>query len=97
MRRSPLLEERFVLPEKFKIVNSLLSGTAMFGVGWGLSGYCAGPALVSLVTGNPSVIVFVISMIVGQKQTQSLVDRIADTIETDIRLAPKRNPPTSDW
>jgi len=54
-----------VLPEKFKIVNSLLSGTAMFGVGWGLSGYCPGPALVSLVTGNPSVIVFVISMIVG--------------------------------
>ena len=86
-----------MLPEKFTIDNSLLSGAAIFGVGWGLSGYCPGPALVSLVTGNPSVIVFVISMIVGQKQTQSLVDRIADTIETDIRLAPKRNPPTSDW
>jgi len=65
MRRSPLLEERFVLPEKFTIDNSLLSGAAIFGVGWGLSGYCPGPALVSLVTGNPSVIVFVISMIVG--------------------------------
>jgi uncharacterized membrane protein YedE/YeeE len=64
-RRSPILGENFMLPEKSTIDSRLLSGAALFGVGWGLSGYCPGSALVSLVTGNPSVIVFVMSMIAG--------------------------------
>jgi uncharacterized membrane protein YedE/YeeE len=64
-RRSPILGENFMLPEKSAIDSRLLSGAVLFGVGWGLSGYCPGPALVSLVTGNPSVIVFVLSMFVG--------------------------------
>ena len=57
--------ENFMLPEKSTIDRRLVSGAALFGVGWGLSGYCPGPALVSLVTGNPSLIVFVLSMLAG--------------------------------
>ena len=64
-RRAPILEEHFLLPEKSTIDSRLVSGAALFGVGWGLSGYCPGPALVSLVTGNPSLIVFVLSMLAG--------------------------------
>jgi uncharacterized protein len=43
----------------------LVAGAALFGVGWGLSGYCPGPAIVSLATGATSVLVFVGAMIVG--------------------------------
>ena len=42
-----------------------LGGAAVFGLGWGLSGYCPGPALVSLVTGSPPVLVFVAFMAAG--------------------------------
>jgi len=64
-RPSPVLEERFALPDKAAIDRSLLAGAALFGVGWGLSGYCPGPALVSLVTFKPSVLVFVACLLAG--------------------------------
>ena len=65
-RHTPLLAEKFVVPDNNKRIDAkLLSGAALFGVGWGLSGYCPGPALVSIVTGNLSVIVFFISMLIG--------------------------------
>lgn len=64
-RPKPLLEERFVLPEKAGIDTCLLAGASLFGVGWGLSGYCPGPALVSLVSGQWSVWVFVVAMLAG--------------------------------
>jgi uncharacterized protein len=44
---------------------TLLGGSALFGVGWGLAGYCPGPALVSLATGGVNVIVFVLAMLLG--------------------------------
>ena len=40
-------------------------GSAIFGVGWGLAGYCPGPALVSVVSGQGSVLVFVLAMMAG--------------------------------
>jgi uncharacterized membrane protein YedE/YeeE len=40
-------------------------GSAIFGIGWGLAGYCPGPALVSLVSGQGAVVVFVMAMVVG--------------------------------
>jgi hypothetical protein len=40
----------------------LLGGAALFGVGWGLSGYCPGPAIVSIVSAAPATLVFVIAM-----------------------------------
>jgi uncharacterized protein len=64
-RPRPALAERFVLPEKRRIDVALLGGAALFGIGWGLSGYCPGPALVSLVTGSRRVLVFVAFMAAG--------------------------------
>jgi uncharacterized protein len=43
----------------------LVGGAAIFGLGWGLSGYCPGPAVVSIVSGVPGALVFVAAMIAG--------------------------------
>jgi len=64
-RPSPVLEESFALPKNAAIDARLLAGAGLFGIGWGLSGYCPGPALASLVTGNVSVLVFVAAMLAG--------------------------------
>ena len=67
-RPKPLLEERFDLPWRKKIDVPLVLGAALFGAGWGLSGYCPGPALVSLSASLGSSIrplVFVAAMMAG--------------------------------
>lgn len=48
-----------------RVDGSLVVGAALFGVGWGLSGLCPGPALVSLAAGSSQVLVFVAAMIAG--------------------------------
>jgi len=54
------------LPRRDRRVDpALIIGSAMFGVGWGLSGYCPGPAIVSLGSGARSAVVFVAAMIAG--------------------------------
>lgn len=64
-RGAPVLAPSFQLPTRTDIDRRLLLGAAIFGVGWGLAGYCPGPALVSLVTGRASAWIFVGSMLVG--------------------------------
>jgi len=61
----PLWGSAYVLPAATRIDTPLLAGAAIFGVGWGLAGYCPGPAVVSLASGRPSVFVFVLSMAAG--------------------------------
>ena len=43
----------------------LLGGSALFGVGWGTAGFCPGPAIASLWTGSPDVLIFVLAMLAG--------------------------------
>jgi len=64
-RRAALLGDAFALPVRRRIDAELLGGAALFGVGWGLSGYCPGPAVVSLVTFAAPALVFVTCMAVG--------------------------------
>ena len=52
-------------PAANKIDAPLLAGSALFGAGWGLAGFCPGPAIAALVTGSGPVALFVLSMIVG--------------------------------
>ena len=47
------------------IDKSLVGGSALFGLGWGMIGFCPGPAIVALSTGSFPVLVFVVSMILG--------------------------------
>jgi uncharacterized membrane protein YedE/YeeE len=65
LNRKPILEDSHSLPSKFKIDKRLISGAALFGIGWGLVGICPGPGIVNLVTLNFNAIIFIISMIVG--------------------------------
>ncbi|HTJ41517.1 MAG TPA: DUF6691 family protein [Kofleriaceae bacterium] len=57
--------EALHLPTTRYVDGSLLAGAAVFGVGWGLAGYCPGPALVSAAAGALPAIVFVAAMIAG--------------------------------
>ena len=65
-RGRPVLTEKFFLPTKNEIDRPLVWGAAIFGVGWGLGGFCPGPALAGLATGNPDIFLFVAAMIAGQ-------------------------------
>ncbi len=64
-RGRPLLAEIFHLPKRSEIDGKLVAGAAIFGVGWGLGGYCPGPALVSAAAGRTEAIVFVVAMTIG--------------------------------
>ena len=64
-RARPLLADSFSLPTTQTLDMRLVSGAVLFGVGWGLSGYCPGPAVVSLLYGYESTIVFCVAMLAG--------------------------------
>jgi uncharacterized membrane protein YedE/YeeE len=62
---APRLDSRFHLPTKRQLDRRLVIGAAVFGVGWGLAGYCPGPALVALTLGTSEPWLFVAAMIAG--------------------------------
>ncbi len=55
----------FALPTRTDIDRRLVFGAVLFGAGWGLGGYCPGPALTSAASGAPSTLLFVGAMLVG--------------------------------
>jgi uncharacterized protein len=61
----PWFAGQYFRPGKSGIDRPLVAGAAMFGIGWGLVGFCPGPALASLATLSPGVVVFVVAMAVG--------------------------------
>ncbi|HEU4580429.1 MAG TPA: DUF6691 family protein [Polyangiaceae bacterium] len=62
---SPLFADEFAIPKLRHIDAKLVGGSAVFGVGWGLAGYCPGPGIVSLGAGSRDALVFVITMLIG--------------------------------
>jgi uncharacterized protein len=64
-RSAPLFAEQFDWPTMRAVDVRLLSGAAVFGVGWGLVGFCPGPAIAALGFGGGKVALFVIGMVVG--------------------------------
>ena len=61
----PLFADKFVLPDRSDINVRLLGGSALFGIGWGLSGLCPGPAIASLALAPAAVLPFVGTMLAG--------------------------------
>jgi hypothetical protein len=61
----PLWAGAFALPASTSIDAQLVVGAALFGLGWGIAGFCPGPALVDLVAPSTSVVTFVSAMIAG--------------------------------
>lgn len=64
-RTRPVLAPAFPDAAKTRVDGRLLAGAAVFGVGWGLVGYCPGPAFTALATGSPVTGAFVASMLAG--------------------------------
>jgi uncharacterized protein len=64
-RGRPVLAERNLWPTKTRVDYPLVTGAALFGIGWGLVGLCPGPALENLATLSPRVIAFVAAMAAG--------------------------------
>ena len=61
----PIFGSKFYLPTKKDIDLPLILGTAIFGIGWGIAGYCPGPGITALVLGIPNPVLFVIAFILG--------------------------------
>ncbi|NKX44815.1 DUF6691 family protein [Roseicyclus persicicus] len=75
LRGRPIFEGKFMLPTARNLDARLIGGSAVFGVGWGIAGFCPGGALPALGTGRTEVILFVIAMLGGifaAKYLQSL-------------------------
>ena len=73
--KKPLFEENFHLPQHSDIDFPLVAGAAVFGIGWGIAGYCPGPAITALSTLSTESIVFVAAMVVG-----SLLHRLVQRV-----------------
>jgi hypothetical protein len=61
----PTLADSFAVPEAAPIDRRLVAGAVLFGIGWGLVGFCPGPALAALLIGGWPVLVFVAALVTG--------------------------------
>lgn len=84
-RGTPLFATNFEIPTRKDINPPLLSGAALFGVGWALSGYCPGPAVVSLGSGQVQAIVVVVAIAAGM----ALFD-LGPLVPRRLRNVPKK-------
>ena len=64
-RKVSLIGHQFPLPTARDLDAKLIVGSALFGIGWGLGGFCPGPAIVGVATGSTSALLFALAMLVG--------------------------------
>ncbi|MFV1224599.1 hypothetical protein QML00_28705, partial [Klebsiella pneumoniae] len=92
-RGAPALGGRFAGVPQRPIDRELLAGAAVFGIGWGLVGFCPGPAIASLAFARPESLVFVLAMAAGAWLYHTSPARRAPaptSWRTGIRWAPSR-------
>ena len=85
--RSPLFAPKFAMPARGDLDAKLMLGAAIFGVGWGLGGFCPGPALASLASGAPPVFIFVLAMALGM-YVHAWVSEIGATTTSGLAITP---------
>jgi uncharacterized protein len=71
-RTTPLFDTEFHVPSRTDIDAPLVIGAVLFGIGWGMVGFCPGPALAALVSGDTQVWIFFVAMITGMYAEGSL-------------------------
>ena len=64
-REAPIFEGRFQVPTSTVLDSRLIGGSALFGIGWGIAGFCPGAAIPGLGTGRPEVALFLVAVIAG--------------------------------
>lgn len=74
-REKPMFESEFHLPRMNKVDRRVLMGSAIFGLGWGIGGYCPGPAIATLSAGSVEALVFVAGMALGSVLYQRVAAR----------------------
>ncbi|MFT5585451.1 MAG: putative membrane protein YedE/YeeE [Cognaticolwellia sp.] len=75
-RPAPIFDLHFKMPAAKEIDWQLVGGSALFGVGWGLGGFCPGPGVVSLASGGKGALVFVGTMLLGMATFKLWRDRV---------------------
>ncbi len=71
----PVFGSKFYVPTLKEVDRKLLIGAAIFGIGWGIGGYCPGPAIASIPLGMANTFVFLVAMVVGSVIYQVLSPR----------------------
>ncbi|MCO6383802.1 DUF6691 family protein [Oceanicola sp. 502str15] len=85
-RAAPLWAGSFSLPNTRQIDARLIGGSLLFGVGWGIAGFCPGGALPALGTGRVEVIVFVVALIAGILLARALQKATAQKTPKSARV-----------
>lgn len=85
-RSRPVFDHAFHVPARQDIDQPLVAGAALFGIGWGLVGFCPGPALTALVTGQTKVLIFFVSLAVGMYVygTLDVLTKMRSEQDTDV-------------
>jgi len=83
----PVFAERFYVPTRKDIDLRIVAGPAIFGIGWGLAGFCPGPALTALGFGSASAFIFVAAMCVGM-----VLARFVGRLPSSTRLVTPADP-----
>ncbi len=76
-RARPVIAEKFDLPTKTDLDPRLIGGASLFGIGWGMAGYCPGPAIAALPFMYTETFIFVAAMVVGMA-VYNLVDGLLE-------------------
>jgi len=95
-RSTPLFTATFSVSTRSELDPRLIGGAVLFGTGWGLAGFCPGPAVTSLASGHTSVITFVAAMLAGMF-LYKLVDRarappISPSSRHELQIASSTTP-----
>ncbi len=69
---APIFADRFSLPDRKDLDGRLITGSILFGIGWGIAGLCPGPAVASLALSPVSVLPFVLAMLAGMAAQQAV-------------------------
>jgi uncharacterized membrane protein YedE/YeeE len=92
---SPMFAQSFQVTTRRDIDTALLAGAAVFGIGWGLAGYCPGPALTSVASLAPSTLVFFVSMLAGMLLF-ALLQRARGGSSASVTASPSCAPDASE-
>lgn len=77
-RSRPVCDGTFLVPKRTKVDVRLVAGAAIFGIGWGMTGYCPGPGLASLVLGSANTVWFAAAFVTGLLLTDRLARESKD-------------------